>query len=252
MIQRMVLSSENSGGGVWMDSLYPLIEDRKRAAAQAAVGEVRAGMLVGLGTGSTAAFAISALGDKVRDGLDIRAVATSAWTARMAAQAGISLLDLADIAQVDLCIDGVDEIDPAFRAIKGAGGAMLSEKIVASAARRMIAIADGSKAVATLGGRPVPVEVLPIARTFVAGQLAALGCVPTLRCGEGQTPARTDHGNIIVDCQFDLLDDPATLAGQLSSIPGVLGHGLFLTEIDALYLGTADGVVRTDRRIGQN
>jgi len=235
-----------------MDGAWPLIEDRKRAAAQAAVGEVRAGMLIGLGTGSTAAFAIDALARKVRDGLDIRAVATSMRTARMAAQAGIPLLDLADIAQIDLSIDGVDEVDPALRAIKGAGGAMLSEKIVASAARRMIAIADDTKAVARLGARPVPVEVLPDARAFAAGKLAALGCVATLRRDAGQTPIRTDHGNIIVDCQFDRLDDPAALAAQLASIPGVLGHGLFLTEIDALYLGTVDGVVCTDQRTDEN
>jgi len=241
-----------------MEKARSLIDERKRAAALAAVGEVRAGMLIGLGTGSTAAFAIAALGRMVRGGLAIRAVATSMRTARMAAQAGIPLLDLAQVAQVDLCIDGVDEIDPAFRAIKGAGGAMLSEKIVASAARRMIAIADDSKAVARLGARPVPVEVLPAARAFVAGQLVALGCVASLRRDDGhggdedRPPARTDHGNIIFDCVFGALDDPAALAARLSGIPGVLGHGLFLTEIDALYLGTADGAVRTDRPPGQN
>lgn len=232
---------------------FPLIDDRKRAAAQAAVDEVRADMLVGLGTGSTAAFAIAALGRRVREGLAVRAVATSARTARMAAQAGIPLVDLADITQVDLCIDGVDEIDPDLRAIKGAGGAMLSEKIVASAARRMVAIADDRKAVARLGARPVPVEVLPAARAFVAGQLAALGCMATLRPDEaGQAPARTDHGNIIFDCRFARLDDLAALAARLDGIPGLLGHGLFLSEIDALYLGTANGVVRTERPRGQN
>ncbi|HWJ70075.1 MAG TPA: ribose-5-phosphate isomerase RpiA [Sphingobium sp.] len=235
-----------------MDGAWPRIEDRKRAAAQAAVDEVRAGMLIGLGTGSTATFAIAALAHRIARGLAIRAVATSMRTAEMARQAGIPLLDLAEMAQVDLGIDGVDEIDPAFRAIKGAGGAMLSEKIVASAARRMIAIADDTKAVARLGARPVPVEVLPVARAFVAGQLAALGCVATLRRDGAAAPARTDHGNIIFDCQFDRLDDPAARAAQLASIPGVLGHGLFLTEIDTLYLGTADGVVRTDRRIDEN
>lgn len=228
------------------------IEDRKRAAAEAAVAEVRAGMLVGLGTGSTAAFAIRALARRVSEGLDIRAVATSEQSARLAAQAGIVLLDLAQISQVDLCIDGVDEIDPDFRAIKGAGGAMLREKIVASAARRMIAIADSSKAVETLGGRPVPVEVLPLARAFVAAQLALLGSTPILRLDDKAIPSRTDQGNIIVDCSFGGLDNPVALAGQLSRIPGVMGHGLFLSEIDALYLGTVEGVVRTDRRIGEN
>src|SRR5690606_17809926 len=117
MIRRIVVSSENGGGGAWMEKARSLIDERKRAAALAAVGEVRAGMLIGLGTGSTAAFAIAALGGMVRGGLAIRAVATSTRTARMAVDVGIPLLDLAQVAQVDLCIDGVDEIDPAFRAI---------------------------------------------------------------------------------------------------------------------------------------
>ena len=153
------------------------------------------------------------------------------------------------MAEVDLGIDGVDEIDDQLCAIKGAGGAMLREKIVASAARRMIAIADASKAVARLGARPVPVEALPVARASVERQLALLGCTPVLRCNDVGAPAATDQGNIIFDCRFAVLDDPAGTATRLSSIPGMLGHGLFLTEIDALYLGTADGVVRKERNI---
>jgi ribose 5-phosphate isomerase A len=137
------------------------IDGWKRAAAIAAVAEVADGMLVGLGTGTTAAFAIEALGLRVREGLACRAVATSERTTGLARVAGIPLLDLTDIAEIDLCIDGVDEIDAGLRAIKGAGGAMLREKIVASAARRMVAIADQSKAVVNLGARPVPIELLP-------------------------------------------------------------------------------------------
>jgi ribose 5-phosphate isomerase A len=220
----------------------PAIDDLKRAAAEAAVAEIRAGMVVGLGTGSTAAFAIDALAAQVARGLSIRAVATSERTAAHARGAGISLLELDDLAAIDLCIDGVDEIDPSLRAIKGAGGAMLREKIVAGAAHRMIAIADASKAVDRLGARPVPVETLPLARAFVAARIAALGGTPVLR---GDT--RTDQGNIILDCPFGTLADPAALAAQLSEIPGVLGHGIFVSEIDALYLGTADGVVRRER-----
>jgi ribose 5-phosphate isomerase A len=155
-------------------------------------------------------------------------------------------LPLSDIAEIDLCIDGVDEIDPELRAIKGAGGAMLREKIVASAARRMIAIADGSKAVPRLGTRVLPVEVLPLARTFAEHRLVKLHCDPVLRSAEGQA-VLTDQGNLIFDCHFADLGDLEALDARLSAIPGLVGHGLFLTEIDALYLGGPDGVIRTQR-----
>ena len=220
---------------------------QKRAAAEAAAAEIAPSMLIGLGTGSTAAFLIDALGRRVRAGLAVRAVATSRQTAERAAAAGIAVVDLDDLAAIDLAIDGVDEIDPAFRAIKGAGGAMLREKVVAQAARRMIAIADASKAVAQLGARPVPVEVLPLARAFVAARVAALGGRPALRTGAGGQPWRTEQDNLILDCEFGTIDDWAALAADLDAIPGALGHGLFMTEIDTLYLGTASGVIRRQR-----
>jgi ribose 5-phosphate isomerase A len=220
---------------------------QKRAAAEAAAAEIAPSMLIGLGTGSTAAYLIDALGRRVRAGLAVRAVATSRQTAERAAAAGIAVVDLDDLAAIDLAIDGVDEIDPAFRAIKGAGGAMLREKVVAQAARRMIAIADASKAVAQLGARPVPVEVLPLARAFVAARVAALGGRPALRTGAGGQPWRTEQDNLILDCEFGTIDDWAALAAGLDAIPGALGHGLFMTEIDTLYLGTASGVIRRQR-----
>lgn len=224
------------------------IDAGKRAAAEAAVAEVRDGMLVGIGTGTTAAYAIAALGRRVREGLAITAVATSEASAHAAAAESIVILDLGTIARVDLAIDGVDEIDPGFRAIKGAGGAMLREKIVASAVARMIAIADASKAVDRLGAKPVPLEVLPLARAFVAAAASALGGEPVLRRGSRGTPTHTDQGNIVLDCRFETLDDAVALAARLAAIPGLLGHGLFLSEIDALYLGTPGGVVRRERR----
>lgn len=232
-----------------MDQVGLGYEDWKRAAAEAAVAEVVDGMLVGLGTGTTAAFAIAALARRIGAGLRCRAVATSIRTAESARAAGIPLLNLEDVPEIDLGIDGVDEIDPELRAIKGAGGAMLREKIVATAARRMIAIADASKAVARLGARPVPVEALPTARAYVERQLALLGGAPVLRRDEAGEAVRTDQDNPIFDCHFAVLDDPAATALRLSSIPGMLGHGLFLTEIDALYLGTAGGIVRMERNI---
>ena len=222
------------------------IEGQKQAAAIAAVAEIERGMIVGLGTGTTAAYAISELARRVAEGLEVRAVATSERTAQAASAAGIDILDFSTVDTIDLAIDGVDEIDPTFRAIKGGGGAMLREKIVAEAAQRMIAIADAGKSVAQLGARPVPLEVLPFACALVLRRARELGCEPSLRQA-GTQPFRTDQGNLVIDCHFDALSDPQALATSLSAIPGMLGHGLFLREIDTLYLGTAGGVERHDR-----
>lgn len=223
-----------------------MIDDDKRLAAEAAVAEVKDGMLVGIGTGSTAAFAIQALGKRVAEGLEIDAVATSRASEKLAAQYGISLLDFEDVAEVDLVIDGADEIDCACRAIKGAGGAMLREKIVASAATRMVVIADGRKRVDRLGAAPVPVEILPFARSFVLAQVALLGAQPVLRGGKA-APYRTDQDNLVLDCRFPVIEDPASLATSLSAIPGVLGHGLFVTEVDAAYIATDGTIERLTR-----
>jgi len=211
----------------------------KALAACAAAAEVQSGMLVGLGTGSTAAFLIAELGRRVRDDdLRIDAVATSRASERLAAEAGIAVRAFDDVAAVDLAIDGADEIDGQLRAIKGAGGAMLREKVVAASAARMVVIADGAKRVARLGTALLPVEVLPFARAFVAARLAALGAAPALRLA-GDAPYRTDQGNLVLDCRLTHRHDPATLASHLAAIPGLLGHGLFLDEVDAAYV--ADG-----------
>lgn len=224
------------------------IEQMKRAAAYAAVAEIQAGMIVGLGTGSTAAYAIEALAARVVEGLAVEAVATSLRTADAARASGIRILDFARIAEVDLCIDGVDEIDPSLRAIKGAGGAMLREKIVAASATRMIAIADESKDVPHLGTRPVPVEFLPFARAFIERRITALGGLPMLRLTEEGALYVTDQGNPVLDCGFGPIDDPDALGAALSGCPGLVGHGLFLTEIATVYVGTQQAVVRRDRQ----
>lgn len=216
-------------------------DQQKRAAAKAAVAEVEPGMLVGLGTGSTAAFAIAELALRVRAGLRIKTVASSIATASAAAAAGLEVIDMGDVAHLDWAVDGVDQIDPQLRAIKGGGGALLREKIVAAAATRMVAIADGSKWVERLAGHRIPLEVLPFARSVVAAALAAMGGAPVLRVVQSG-PVRTDQGNLLTDCRFPAEDDPATLAPILSQIPGVLAHGLFLTEIDALYVAQGDTV----------
>jgi ribose 5-phosphate isomerase A len=216
----------------------------KERAARAAAAEVQDGMLVGLGTGSTAAHLIDALGEKVATGLRIDAVATSRASAEQAAGRGIRVLDFADVPRVDLTIDGADELDPALRAIKGAGGAMLREKAVAAASDRMVVIADGSKRVPRLGACPLPVEVLPFARAAVLRRLEALGAGVTLR---GAGAYRTDNGNLVADCRFASIDGPDALAAALMAIPGVLGHGLFLTEVAAAYVAEAGIVTRLER-----
>lgn len=215
----------------------------KRLAAEAAVAEITSGMCVGLGTGSTAAHAIAALGRRVREGLRVTAVATSLATEAAARAAGIPIVAFADIAELDLAIDGTDEIDDRFHAIKGAGGAMLREKAVAAAARRMIVIADGTKRVAAIGTAPVPVEILPFARSFVVAALTTLGANVTLR--EGYV---TDNGNAVADCRFAPFPDPDKLAAQIAAIPGALAHGLFLQEVDAAYIATDGVVTRLERR----
>lgn len=215
-----------------------MYEADKRAAALAAVEEVRDGMIVGLGTGSTAAFAIAAIGERVRAGLGVEAVATSLATATLARATGLAVIDLP--ARIDLTIDGADEIDGCLRAVKGAGGAMLREKIVAQASDRMVVIADGSKRVAVIGAAKVPVEVLPFARDFVRARLEVLGAAVELR------GAASDQGNVILDCTFSR-NDRDCLAAQIASIPGMLGHGLFLTEVAAAYICEGGVVTRLER-----
>ncbi|MES2044157.1 MAG: ribose-5-phosphate isomerase RpiA [Pseudomonadota bacterium] len=222
--------------------------DDKRLAAEAALAEIADGMAVGLGTGSTAAFAIAAIGRRrSTDWPNAIFFATSRRTALMAREAGVPIARFDRISMLDLVIDGVDEIDPAFRAIKGAGGAMLREKIVATAARRMVVIADGSKAVAALGKAPIPVETLPFARTFVADSVAKLGAEPVLRMVDSGRAYRTEQGNLVLDCHFGVIADPPALSAALSVIPGALGHGLFVDQVNAAYIAREGVVTRLAR-----
>ena len=218
----------------------------KRIAAEAAVAEIEAGMVVGLGTGTTAAFAIAALGARVAKGLRVTAAGTSIATERAARAAGIAIIAFEDIGLVDLAIDGADEIDPVFRAIKGGGGAMVREKIVAASATRMICIVDAGKPVACLS-RPLPIEVLPFARAFVSREIEKLGGRPRPRNDTAGRPILSDQSNLLIDCAFGAIADPSALAAALDAVPGLIGHGLFLTEIDALFVGTGDGVSRSER-----
>ncbi|MDB5678397.1 ribose-5-phosphate isomerase RpiA [Sphingomonas bacterium] len=220
-------------------------DDDKKLAAETAIAEIRDGMRVGLGSGSTVAFAIAAIGRQLASWPKATFFSTSQSTTRAAREAGISIARFADQVEIDLAIDGVDEIDPQFCAIKGGGGALLREKVVASAAERMVAIADGSKQVGVLGA-PVPVEVLPFAQMFVAGRVAALDGEPMLRAA-GDKEYRTNQGNLILDCHFGAIFDSEKLAFELQAIPGVLGHGLFLTEVAAAYIADKGVVTKMER-----
>lgn len=221
--------------------------DAKRQAAARALGFVMPGMRLGLGTGSTAAEFVTFLGAKVADGLKVICVPTSEQTARQAASLAIPLTTLDDLPELDLTIDGADEFDPALRLIKGGGGALLREKIIATASRRMIVIADESKAVETLGRFPLPLEVnrfgLEATRRLVKREAALCGCAGeiTLRMA-GSESFVTDGGHLILDCHFGQIQMPDELGMRLNAIPGVVEHGLFLGLARAVIVAGKDGV----------
>ena len=198
----------------------------KQAAALRALEEVQDGMLLGLGTGTTAAYFIDALGERVRGGLRITAVATSDASATQAAARGIPLVDAVD-RDIDLTVDGADEIDPSLNLIKGRGGALLREKVVAAASRRMMVIATDEKLVPHLGQGPLATEILPLLWQRTAESVRALDLEPSLR-RVGEAIAVSDNGNYLLDCRFQPPRNVQALAAGLDRIPGVLGHGLFL------------------------
>lgn len=218
-------------------------DDAKRRAAERAVAFVRDGMTVGLGTGSTADFAIAALVRRVRnEGLHIRAVPTSQASANAARVGGIPLVDLNDVDAVHVTIDGADEIDPRRDLIKGRGGALLREKLVAVASTREIIIADESKLVERLGERtPLPVEIVPFGWRRTLAALARLGLTPALR-GDETTPFRTDNGNYILDCGLPPRAEAAEIAVAIKETVGVVEHGFFLGLAHTVIIGTEDGV----------
>ncbi|BBB08707.1 ribose-5-phosphate isomerase RpiA [Sphingopyxis sp. EG6] len=209
------------------------LDREKQLAAARAVAEVQPDMLVGLGTGSTAAHVIHILSEKIAGGLRIKATATSQATENLARTLGVPLVPFDRVDRVDLTIDGADEVDRHFRAIKGGGGALLREKIVAEASDRVIVAVDSSKTVTMLGRFPLPVEVVPFAAAFVERRLRMLDVPVALRSNSG-APFQTDQGNIIFDVALGSILDPDELAATLASIPGIAGHGLFLTEIESV------------------
>src|ERR1043166_5507348 len=214
-------------------------DQEKELAACASVKFVRDGTIVGLGSGSTAAYAIRYLGERVRAGMRIRGIATSVQTHNLAASLGISLTTLDEVQQINVTIDGADEFDPQLRLIKGGGGALLREKIVASATRQEIIIADSSKQVLVLGKFPLPVEVVQFAEAIVSKKISDLGATVELRKNRAGEPFITDEGHHILDCHFGRIADPRALARTLSEIPGVVEHGLFIDLADLVLLGKA-------------
>jgi len=232
--------SAKSGGGP---------EAAKRRAGERAAADVEDGMVVGLGTGSTTAHAIRALGERHTDGLEIQGVATSFQSRQLALEVGLPLTDLDAVDGIDLAIDGADQVVDApsegthGTLLKGGGGAHTREKVVAAAADRFVVVADPTKLVAAIDA-PVPLEVVPAAHPLVSSRVRALGGEPTLRAAsEKDGPVVTDNGNLLVDCAFaEPLEDPTALGRRLSDTPGVLEHGLFPDLADTTYVGTEAGL----------
>ncbi len=223
-------------------------EQEKEAAARASLRFVREADIVGLGTGSTAAYAVRFLGERVQAGLKVRGVPTSIHTKELAARLGIPLTTLDEVQQIDVTIDGADEIDPELRLIKGGGGALLREKIVASATKKLVIIADSTKHVPVLGQFPVPVEVISFAQTLVSRKIAALGASVRVRMSSSGGPFITDEGHHILDCKFGKIPDPPALAYELDTMTGVVEHGLFIGMAALALIAKGDQVLELERK----
>jgi ribose 5-phosphate isomerase A len=217
-------------------------EAEKEAAGRAGAKLVRDGDVVGLGTGSTAYFAVVALGERVKAGLKIVGIPTSIQTADLARSVGIQLTTLDEHPEIDITIDGADELDPRLNLIKGGGGALTREKVIASASKKMVVVADSSKVVSVLGKFPLPVEIIAFARAVVEKKIAALGGSPKLRTKADGSPYITDNGNQILDCSFGKIADPPALALALSNIPGIVEHGLFIGLAKLALVGRGERV----------
>jgi ribose 5-phosphate isomerase A len=217
----------------------------KQMSAEHALGYVQSGMRLGLGTGSTANFLLHGLAERLRDGRlhDIVGVPTSEMTTKLAHELGIPLCTLAECPQLDLALDGADEIDPHLDLIKGLGAALLREKIVAASATRFFVIGSDSKCVDVLGKRThLPVEVVAFAIPLCERRLARLGSQPVLRKQPDGSVLSTDEGHVILDCRFGSIPDPAALGDAIMSIPGVVGHGLFVGMVERAIIAGPAGV----------
>jgi len=222
-------------------------DQEKEVAARASLRFVKDGHVVGLGTGSTAAYFIKLLGEEVKNGLRVRGIPTSIRSRELALSLGIPLVTLDDCQEIDVTVDGADEVDPQLRLIKGGGGALLREKIVASATRQMIVVADASKQVQRLGKFPLPVEVIRFAQALVAKRIVAMGAEVQLRRDAASNAYLTDENNHILDCRFGEIRDPDNLARELSEMPGVVEHGLFIGMASVALLARGSEIVELRR-----
>ena len=219
------------------------LDHLKKAAALKASEFVRDGMVVGLGTGSTAKHLLVALGEQVRAGMKLRGVPTSQETAALARQAGIPLIDTENRWEIDVAIDGADQVDPHFNLIKGGGGALLKEKIVAASAKQFIVMVDHTKQVPVLGGAfPLPIEVIPFGWGSTAREIEALTKSRVVLRERNGAPFKTEAGNLIVDVHIDRINQPGELETALNLIPGVVETGLFVGRTNVLIVGTPQGV----------
>jgi ribose 5-phosphate isomerase A len=214
----------------------------KEVAARASLKYIHDGQIVGLGTGSTATIAIRLIGERVRAGLKIRGIPTSIASRDLATELGIPLTTFDEVQQIDVTIDGADEFDPALNLIKGGGGAMLREKIVASATKQLVIVTDSSKQVRVLGKFPLPVEVIGFAELLIAKNISALGAAVARRQDASGKPYITDEGHHIFDCRFGQIPDPPALARTLSDMPGVVEHGLFVGMASVVLMAKAGAV----------
>ncbi|WOD63715.1 ribose-5-phosphate isomerase RpiA [Niallia taxi] len=206
------------------------MNEKAAVGEKAAVDYVKDGMVVGLGTGSTVYYTILKIGEMIKQGMKVQGVATSVQTEKLAEEQGIPLLTLDEVDSIDVAIDGADEIDHYFYAIKGGGGALLREKIIAKASNKFIVVADSKKVVQKLGSFPLPVEVVPFGVRKTESYIQRFGCQTVLRM-KGDTPYVTDNGNYIIDCIFDVIADPTQLEKDLNNITGVVENGLFIDMV---------------------
>ena len=218
-----------------------MYEDLKKMAGEKAAEYIKDGMVVGLGTGSTVKYTILKIGEMVRDGLDIIGIPTSKRTEELAKSLGIKLGSLNEYPEIDLTIDGADEVDTHLNLIKGGGGALLREKIVAYYSKYLVIVVDESKLSEYLGSFPLPVEIVPYAHRRTAATLKEFGCMPELRMVNNRVYI-TDNGNYIVDCKFGRIGDPENLEKGIDSVPGVVESGLFVNLAKEVVVGTKKGV----------
>jgi len=215
----------------------------KKMAAEEAVALIKDGMIVGLGTGSTAYWAIAKIGQRVKKGLNIRAIATSKESEAFARELNIPIVTFSEVNEIDITIDGADEVDSNLNLIKGGGGALLREKIIATASEKLIVVVDEGKLVKILGAFPLPLEVIPFGVESTRSKIENLGCKTEIRMTDKFEKFITDNGNFILDCEFFMVKNPKKISHELNRIPGVVDSGLFIGLAHKVFVGRQNGSV---------